>query len=66
MQARTELGLDERLTLEGSTVLLDRVSNADAGEFKVIDILGFPVSRVQLKIKRKDEEGGAGAGEKSL
>lgn len=56
-QARTELGLDDRLTLEGSMVLLDRVSGADAGVFKITDILGFTVSYVHLKVKRKDEEG---------
>lgn len=55
-QARTELGLDDRLTLEGSMVLLDRVSGADAGLFKITDIPGFTVSYVHLKVKRKDEE----------
>lgn len=63
-QARTDLGLDDRLTLEGSMVLLDRVSGADAGVFKITDILGFTVSYVHLKVKRKDEEGRS-CGEKS-
>ncbi|XP_075897129.1 uncharacterized protein LOC142898194 isoform X2 [Nelusetta ayraudi] len=49
--ARTELGLDDRLTLEGSMVLLDRVSGADAGLFKITDILGFTVSYIHLKVK---------------
>lgn len=54
-QARTDLGLDDRLTLEGSMVLLDRVSGADAGVFKITDILGFTVSYVHLKVKRKQQ-----------
>lgn len=38
-------------------VLLDRVSGADAGVFKITDILGFTVSYVHLKVKRKVEKG---------
>lgn len=38
-------------------VLLDRVSGADAGVFKITDVLGFTVSYVHLKVKRKVEEG---------
>lgn len=37
-------------------VLLDRVSGADAGVFKITDVLGFTVSYVHLKVKRKDED----------
>lgn len=38
-------------------VLLDQVTSADAGLFKITDILGFTVSYVHLRVKRKDEEG---------
>lgn len=51
-----ERGWEDRLTLEGSMVLLDGVSGADAGMFRITDILGFTVSYVHLKVKRKVEE----------
>lgn len=37
-------------------VLLDRVSGADVGLFKITDVLGFTVSNVHLKVKRKAKE----------
>lgn len=52
------MGLEERLTLEGSLVFLDQVTGADAGYFKITDILGFTVSSVHLEVQRKD--GGRG------
>lgn len=39
-------------------VLLDRVSGADAGQFKITDILGFTVSYIHLKVKRKEGSSG--------
>lgn len=39
-------------------VLLDRVSGADAGLFKITDILGFTVSYIHLKVKRKEGSSG--------
>ncbi|XP_053289223.1 uncharacterized protein si:dkeyp-77h1.4 [Pleuronectes platessa] len=49
--AQEELGLQERLTLEGSQFILDQVKASDAGEFKIIDILGFTVSITHLRVK---------------
>nr|XP_046255146.1 putative uncharacterized protein DDB_G0290521 isoform X2 [Scatophagus argus] len=48
--ARADLGLEDRLTMEGSLVFLDRVKAADAGQFKITDILGFPVSNIHLEV----------------
>ncbi|XP_062255932.1 uncharacterized protein si:dkeyp-77h1.4 [Platichthys flesus] len=49
--AQEALGLQERLTLEGSQFILDQVKASDAGEFKIIDILGFTVSITHLRVK---------------
>ncbi|KAM7421125.1 hypothetical protein PAMA_015339 [Pampus argenteus] len=49
--APTELGLEGRLSMEGSLVFLDQVKASDAGQFKITDILGFPVSNIFLEIQ---------------
>ncbi|XP_067457198.1 uncharacterized protein si:dkeyp-77h1.4 isoform X1 [Thunnus thynnus] len=49
--ARTELGLEDRLSMEGSLVFLDQVRSSDAGQFKITDLLGFPVSIIHLEIQ---------------
>ncbi|XP_035018535.1 uncharacterized protein si:dkeyp-77h1.4 [Hippoglossus stenolepis] len=49
--AKEELGLQDRLTLDGSQCLLDKVKGSDAGQFKIIDILGFTVSVIHLEVK---------------
>lgn len=53
LQAQAELGLEDRLSLEGSQVVLDQVRAADVGQFKITDILGFTVSRIYLELQRK-------------
>uniref|UniRef100_A0A8D0AKT2 Si:dkeyp-77h1.4 n=1 Tax=Sander lucioperca TaxID=283035 RepID=A0A8D0AKT2_SANLU len=47
----TELGLEDRLSMEGSWVFLDQVKPSDVGEFKITDILGFTVSSIHLGIQ---------------
>lgn len=54
LQARTELGLEERLSTEGSLVYLDQIKPTDRGQFKITDILGFTVSSIYLELQRKD------------
>ncbi|XP_070691834.1 uncharacterized protein [Pempheris klunzingeri] len=49
--AQTELNLEDRLSLEGSLFFLDQVKSADAGQFKITDILGFTVSSVHLGVQ---------------
>ncbi|CAF97811.1 unnamed protein product [Tetraodon nigroviridis] len=49
--AQAELGFEGRLSVEGSMVVLDQVRAADVGEFKITDILGFTVSRVDLELQ---------------
>lgn len=49
--ARTELGIEDRLSMEGSLVFLDQVRSSDAGQFKITDLLGFPVSIIHLEIQ---------------
>ncbi|XP_041798242.1 uncharacterized protein si:dkeyp-77h1.4 [Chelmon rostratus] len=49
--AREELNLQDRLSMEGSLVFLDQVKGADAGQFKIIDILGFTVSSIHLEMQ---------------
>ncbi|XP_056142105.1 uncharacterized protein si:dkeyp-77h1.4 [Lampris incognitus] len=51
--AQTDLGLEGRLSLDGSVVLLERVKRSDAGEFEVTDILGFHVTTAYLEVERK-------------
>lgn len=48
--ARADLGLEDRLSMEGSEVFLDQVTTADSGEFKVTDILGFLVSNIDVEV----------------
>ncbi|AWO96365.1 putative proline-rich transmembrane protein 2 [Scophthalmus maximus] len=48
--AQEELGLQDRLSLEGSMLFLDEVKGADAGQFKIVDILGFTLSTVYLEV----------------
>lgn len=43
--------------MEGSLVFLDQVKRADAGQFKITDILGFTVSNIHLEVQRKDRGG---------
>lgn len=49
--AREELSLENRLSMEGSLVFLDQVKGADAGQFKIIDILGFTVASINLEVQ---------------
>ncbi|KAF3692099.1 hypothetical protein EXN66_Car007775 [Channa argus] len=49
--AREELGLGDRLSLEGSMVFLDQVKGADSGVFKVTDTLGFTVSTIHVEVQ---------------
>ncbi|XP_058504151.1 uncharacterized protein si:dkeyp-77h1.4 isoform X2 [Solea solea] len=49
--AQEELGLEERLTMEDSLVFLDQVKDSDAGLFKIVDILGFTVSSINLELQ---------------
>ncbi|KAK2844776.1 hypothetical protein Q5P01_011435 [Channa striata] len=49
--AQEEMGFGDRLSMEGSVVYLDQVKNADAGVFKVTDILGFTVSTIHLEVQ---------------
>ncbi|KAF7670094.1 hypothetical protein LDENG_00049760 [Lucifuga dentata] len=49
--AQTDLGLEGRLSVDGSLVFLDQVKNADAGVFKITDIREFSVSSVYLEVQ---------------
>ncbi|KAM6936335.1 uncharacterized protein PEZ65_006477 isoform 3-T3 [Lycodopsis pacificus] len=49
--ALTDLGLEDRLILDGSWVYLESVKGADVGEFKITDILGFTVSSIHLVLQ---------------
>ncbi|TNN81663.1 hypothetical protein EYF80_008109 [Liparis tanakae] len=49
--ARTELGLEERLSAEGTLVYLDQIKPEDRGQFKITDILGFTVSSIYLELQ---------------
>lgn len=53
LQAPAELGFEDRLSMEESLMVLDQVRAADAGQFKITDILGFTVSSIHLGIQRK-------------
>ncbi|XP_028326276.1 uncharacterized protein LOC114477838 [Gouania willdenowi] len=48
---QTELGLQDRLSLDGSVVYLDQVKSSDAGQFKITDMRGFTVSTVHLVLE---------------
>lgn len=54
MKAVAELGLEDRLSMEGSLVFLDQVKGSDAGQFRITDMQDFTVSTVLLIIRRKD------------
>ncbi|KAI1885759.1 hypothetical protein AGOR_G00207110 [Albula goreensis] len=43
--------LEGRISLEGSTVILEGVRVSDSGTFRVIDLQGFPVSNVYLEVE---------------
>ncbi|XP_019948547.1 uncharacterized protein [Paralichthys olivaceus] len=45
-----ELGLQDRLSLDHSLVFLDKVKGSDAGQFNIVDILGFTLSSVHLEL----------------
>ncbi|XP_040021675.2 uncharacterized protein LOC120810818 [Gasterosteus aculeatus] len=49
--AKTDLGFEDRLFMEGSRVYLDQVKGADVGQFKITDILGFTVSTIHLEMQ---------------
>uniref|UniRef100_A0A665VSM3 Si:dkeyp-77h1.4 n=1 Tax=Echeneis naucrates TaxID=173247 RepID=A0A665VSM3_ECHNA len=45
------LGFQDRLSLEGSVIVLDQATGRDEGQFKIIDFLGFTVSTVHLSVQ---------------
>ncbi|XP_074538841.1 uncharacterized protein LOC141800306 [Halichoeres trimaculatus] len=49
--APEELGLQDRLSMEGSLVYLDQVTRADIGIFEIKDILGFVVANIHLGVE---------------
>ncbi|XP_037532132.1 uncharacterized protein si:dkeyp-77h1.4 [Nematolebias whitei] len=49
--AQTELGFEDRISLEDSVVFLDQVKASDAGLFKITDLQGFTVSTIQLGLE---------------
>ncbi|XP_034553134.1 neural cell adhesion molecule 1 isoform X2 [Notolabrus celidotus] len=49
--AREELGLQDRLSMEGSWVYLDQVTRSDIGLFEIKDILESVVSKVHLGVE---------------
>ncbi|KAM4581569.1 uncharacterized protein PAE49_006055 [Odontesthes bonariensis] len=49
--AKTELGFDDRLSLDGSLVFLDPVKGSDAGLFKIMDQHEFTVSTIHVKVQ---------------
>ncbi|XP_061803675.1 uncharacterized protein [Nerophis lumbriciformis] len=49
--ALTELGFEDRLSMEGSQVILDKVKPSDKGVFEVTDLLEYPVSKIHLQLK---------------
>lgn len=57
LQAQTELGFENRLSLEGSLVILDDVNDKDEGLFTIKDLQNFTVSTVFLEMKRKQGVG---------
>uniref|UniRef100_A0A4W5LP05 Si:dkeyp-77h1.4 n=1 Tax=Hucho hucho TaxID=62062 RepID=A0A4W5LP05_9TELE len=46
-----DLDLEGRISLDPSVVILNQVKASDVGQFKVTDILGFPVSNVYLEVE---------------
>ncbi|KAM6909637.1 uncharacterized protein FYW49_011644 [Xenentodon cancila] len=49
--AQTTLGFSDRLSLDGSLVVLDQVKGTDPNMFIIKDSQGFTVSTVQLEVK---------------
>nr|XP_020466470.1 uncharacterized protein LOC109966166 [Monopterus albus] len=49
--AKDELGLKDRLFIEGSLVFLDQVKIADGGQFLITDMRGFNVSIINLEVQ---------------
>ncbi|XP_061573924.1 uncharacterized protein si:dkeyp-77h1.4 [Cololabis saira] len=49
--AQTTLGFNDRLSLEGSLVILDQVKGTDPNMFVIKDSKGFTVSTVQVEVK---------------
>ncbi|KAG7216957.1 hypothetical protein INR49_001611 [Caranx melampygus] len=49
--ALEDLRLDSRLSLDGSFVFLEQVTGADAGQFKITDMMGFTVSTIHLAVQ---------------
>ncbi|CAL8247427.1 unnamed protein product [Lota lota] len=49
--SQSELGMEGRLHIEGSVVVLEHLRASDAGQFKVVDILGFPVVVLHLALE---------------
>ncbi|XP_034030337.1 uncharacterized protein si:dkeyp-77h1.4 [Thalassophryne amazonica] len=49
--AQTELGFENRLSMDGLVVYLDQVKRTDDGVFRVTDLLGFPVSSFHLEVQ---------------
>ncbi|CAL8289770.1 unnamed protein product [Merluccius merluccius] len=47
----SELGMEGRLYVEGSVVVLEHLRASDAGQFRVVDILGFPVAVLHLGLE---------------
>ncbi|XP_017270875.1 SH3 domain-binding protein 1 [Kryptolebias marmoratus] len=54
--ALTELKLEDRLSLEGSVVILDQAKDKDSGLFKITDLRGFTVSTIQLRLEPRKLE----------
>ncbi|KAG7277919.1 hypothetical protein CRUP_004698 [Coryphaenoides rupestris] len=48
---QTELHMEGRLSVEGSVVVLEHLRASDVGQFKVVDILGFPVTVLHLGLE---------------
>ncbi|XP_020504753.1 uncharacterized protein si:dkeyp-77h1.4 [Labrus bergylta] len=49
--AREDLGLADRLSMEGSLLFLDQVTPADEGLFEIKDILEFVVAKTHLEVE---------------
>ncbi|XP_059195243.1 cadherin-related family member 5 isoform X2 [Centropristis striata] len=47
----TGLDLEDRISLEGPWVILSQINEADVGQYKVTDILGFTVSSTHVKLE---------------
>ncbi|KAJ3597323.1 hypothetical protein NHX12_000851 [Muraenolepis orangiensis] len=47
----TDVDMENRLYMKGSVVVLEGLRASDAGQFKVIDVLGFPVAVIHLELE---------------